>query len=148
MGVHWRRTITGVIYVDSEAGGLHAGNRVHPLGPCLAIPLHWHIEAHPLPSGLGLLFDGLVEDVKGITWYCGFLLLKSADIFFLASSSDSKHSMSNVSDSKLRLKPDAGMQCPIHAVRSLSQHQVMSRYVFAHPVVHLCSLTRYSHVRF
>jgi len=40
------------VYVDSEAGGLHASDRIHPLGPCLAIQLHWHIETHPLPSGL------------------------------------------------------------------------------------------------
>jgi len=97
-----------------------------------------------------LLSDGLVEDVKGITWYCGFLLLKSVNIFFLASSSDSEHSMSNVSDSKLRLRLGAGMHCAVsYSCRTqLSQRQVTSRYVFAHPVVRLCSLTHYSHVRF
>jgi len=40
-----------------------------------------------------LLVDGRFFDVKGITAYYGFLLVKSTNIFFLASSSNSKHCM-------------------------------------------------------
>jgi len=52
----------------------------------LAFTTTWPMRSH------SLLVDGRFFDVKGITAYYGFLLVKSTDIF-LASSSDSKHYM-------------------------------------------------------
>ncbi len=53
----------------------------------LAFMTTWPMRFH------SLLVDGRFFDVKGITTYCGFLLVKSTDIFFLVSSSNSKHYM-------------------------------------------------------
>ncbi len=53
----------------------------------LAFTTTWPMQSH------SLLVDGRFFDIKGITAYCEFLLVKSTDIFFLASLSDSKHYM-------------------------------------------------------